>query len=376
MTGPTGEPAGPAGNARSASSVPLAGYGSAPGSASRCAWCWRRGGHGKRPGSRVTCHAECLRCADLRRLERLAAGEEPGAWAPGERRSAYALRYRGLLTVSKSGGGCPRGGHRGRPVLPSAWLSSDAPACADDGVQVVSVRPSAPVKGAARREATGRKDSAASHSERPVARARRAKAQQLVDRLAAEGRVRFAEGSHPNARSQRPKAGAPAVRLLTQLSSLQLAVAAHRINEKVSACFQSCGQGFVQLSPGAVHPMGIDIELCERRLRRCHSAPAPDESAAVPGRAKTARITNVVNVVSESCGALWLSARPLVLRRCAGRTTESGLHRLSGAQPGWFLDTGDCCAGPVLLGFLGFLLLGGVWAAVSAVSLVSASKCV
>lgn len=37
-------------------------------------------------------------------LERLAAGEEPGAWAPGEWHSVYALRDRGLLTRSKSGG--------------------------------------------------------------------------------------------------------------------------------------------------------------------------------------------------------------------------------------------------------------------------------
>jgi hypothetical protein len=37
-------------------------------------------------------------------LERLVVREEPGAWAPGEWRSAYALRDRGLLTVSRGGG--------------------------------------------------------------------------------------------------------------------------------------------------------------------------------------------------------------------------------------------------------------------------------
>ncbi len=37
-------------------------------------------------------------------LERLAAGEEhPAAWSPGDWRSAYALRDRGLLGVSRSG---------------------------------------------------------------------------------------------------------------------------------------------------------------------------------------------------------------------------------------------------------------------------------
>ncbi|QUW90061.1 hypothetical protein KE639_01237 [Streptomyces sp. V17-9] len=38
-------------------------------------------------------------------LERLAAGEEhPAAWAPGEWRSAYALRDRGLLRINRGGG--------------------------------------------------------------------------------------------------------------------------------------------------------------------------------------------------------------------------------------------------------------------------------
>lgn len=38
-------------------------------------------------------------------LERLAAGEEhPAAWAPGDWRSAYALRDRGLLRISRGGG--------------------------------------------------------------------------------------------------------------------------------------------------------------------------------------------------------------------------------------------------------------------------------
>ncbi|MFF9773555.1 hypothetical protein ACF1HJ_07745 [Streptomyces sp. NPDC013978] len=113
-------------------------------------------------------------------------------------------------------------------------------------------------------------ESSASYGERPVARARRAKARELVERLLAEGHVRFAhaddgeiaewrrvvnyakrhgmepegkriekvpyglvglefflaERPHPNARSQRPKTGASAVRVPTRLASLHPVVAA------------------------------------------------------------------------------------------------------------------------------------------------------
>ncbi|WP_235192893.1 hypothetical protein [Streptomyces viridochromogenes] len=113
-------------------------------------------------------------------------------------------------------------------------------------------------------------ESSASYDERPVARARRAKARELVDRLVVEGHVRFphaddeetaewrrvvnyakrhgmepegkriekvpyglrglefflAEGPHPNARSQRPKADASTVRVPTRLASLHPVVAA------------------------------------------------------------------------------------------------------------------------------------------------------
>ncbi|MET7716429.1 hypothetical protein [Streptomyces sp. NPDC005407] len=133
----------------------------------------------------------------------------------------------------------------------------DDPAFADDGESLVPSEPSTP------------------YSERPVARARRVKAQELVQRLVAEGYVRFAdpdddevaewrrvvnyakrhgmepeckriekvpygrlglefflaEGPHPNARSQRPGATASGVPVPSRLASLHPIVAALRDDE-------------------------------------------------------------------------------------------------------------------------------------------------
>ncbi|MEU3373517.1 hypothetical protein ABZ734_24025 [Streptomyces sp. NPDC006660] len=113
------------------------------------------------------------------------------------------------------------------------------------------------------------------YSERPVARARRAKAQELIERLVADGRVRIAEpdddevaewrrvvnyakrhglepagrriekvphggpglelfladGSHPNARSQRPKAAGEAIPVPARLGHLHPVVAALKDDE-------------------------------------------------------------------------------------------------------------------------------------------------
>jgi hypothetical protein len=114
------------------------------------------------------------------------------------------------------------------------------------------------------------------YSERPVARARRAKAQELIERLVAEGRVRIAnpdddevaewrrvvnyakrhglepagkriekvpyggpglemilaEGPHPNARSQRPKAGEDPVPVPSRLGNLHPIVTALKDDER------------------------------------------------------------------------------------------------------------------------------------------------
>ncbi|MFE7609778.1 hypothetical protein [Streptomyces celluloflavus] len=105
----------------------------------------------------------------------------------------YALRDRGLMTVSKSG----RDAHAEVTETDRFHLRHgrrpEDPVLADDGVQVVSVGPSAPMNGGDRREVTGQRYSPTPYSERPIERARRAKAQELVDRLFAEGRFLLAD---------------------------------------------------------------------------------------------------------------------------------------------------------------------------------------
>ncbi|WP_343240084.1 hypothetical protein [Streptomyces sp. SID12488] len=208
-------------------------------------------------------------------LERLAAGEEPGAWAPGEWRSAHALRDRGLLTISRSGGDVRiEVTEAGRFYLRHGHHPDD-PAVADVGVHGVSAEPVAPAKGGGQRGVTSRKRSLTPYSERPVARARQAKARELIERLVAEGRVRLVdpgddevaewrrvvdcakrhgleppgkriekagfgarglelrlvEGSHPNSRSQRPKDDASVVPVPARPSALHPAVVALKDDE-------------------------------------------------------------------------------------------------------------------------------------------------
>ncbi|WP_251061420.1 hypothetical protein [Streptomyces sp. ISL-100] len=209
-------------------------------------------------------------------LVRLANGGDPTTWTPGDWRSAYALRDRGLLRV----------GRRGREVHAEVTEAGrfylrhghhpDDPAFTDGGVQAVSAGTSAPATDSRRRGSTGRTRSPTPYSERPVARARRAKARELVERLVAERRVRLAEpdddevaewrrvvdyakrhglepqgkriekvrfgahgvemflaeGPHPNSRSQKPKADASTVPVPKRLSPLHPAVAALRDDEE------------------------------------------------------------------------------------------------------------------------------------------------
>jgi hypothetical protein len=122
-------------------------------------------------------------------LERVAAGEEPGAWSPGDWRSAYALRDRGLLAVGRAGGhGRAEVTEAGRFYVRLGHHPED-PAFEGGGAQEVSAGPPASTRADGRREDARRKRSPTPYSERPIARARRAKAQELVQRLVAEGRV-------------------------------------------------------------------------------------------------------------------------------------------------------------------------------------------
>jgi hypothetical protein len=200
-------------------------------------------------------------------LKRLAAGEDPAAWAPGDWRSAHALRDRGLLTLRRSGGKVhAEVTDAGRFYLRHGH-HPDHPGFADSGAQAVS---------AGQRGSKGRRRSPMSRSERPVARARRTQAVELVERLVAEGRIRvveldddeiaewrrvvdyakrhglepqgkrmektrfgargleifLAEGPHPNSRNQRSKGDPSAVPVPTRLSSPHPAVAALRDDEE------------------------------------------------------------------------------------------------------------------------------------------------
>ncbi|MCW8095822.1 hypothetical protein OG288_12205 [Streptomyces tauricus] len=108
-------------------------------------------------------------------LHRLAAGEDSGDWEPGEWRSAYALRDRGLLAIRRGEDGThPQVTDAGTFYLRNGY------------------HPEHPVHGEiAAADATGEKPSTGRtpYSERPIARARRAKVTELVERLVAEGRV-------------------------------------------------------------------------------------------------------------------------------------------------------------------------------------------
>lgn len=209
-------------------------------------------------------------------LDRLAAGEDPVAWLPGEWRSAYALRDRGLLKVR-------RGDEEVHVEVTEAGRfyllhgrHPDDPAFADSGHQTASAGTEPSAAGAGRRGSTGRRRTPMPYSERSVARARRAKAMELVERLAAEGRFRLAEpdddevaewrrvvdyakrhglephgkriekarfgarglemfladGPHPNSRSQKPKGDVSVVPVPTRLSSVHPAVAVLRDDEE------------------------------------------------------------------------------------------------------------------------------------------------
>ncbi|WP_371603456.1 hypothetical protein OG345_21825 [Streptomyces sp. NBC_01220] len=193
-------------------------------------------------------------------LGRLANGKESEAWDPGEFRSAYALRDRGLVTIKRSGGEVDSQVTKAGTFYIQHGHHPDDPAHAGE-------------KKTAEGEAAGGTRSA-SYADRPVALARRTKAKKLIERLVTDRRVTFTEpddatvtewrrvidyakrhslvpegkrierlrmwnrnlqislveGPHPNSRRQRP-GEAPLVHVPTQLRSPHLVVAALRDDE-------------------------------------------------------------------------------------------------------------------------------------------------
>ncbi|MFF8269437.1 hypothetical protein ACF059_18880 [Streptomyces sp. NPDC016562] len=194
-------------------------------------------------------------------LDRLASGkesEEP--WDPGEFRTAYALRDRGLVTIKRSGGEVEAQVTEAGTFYIQHGHHPDDPAHAGE-------------EKTAKGKATGGTRSA-SYADRPVALARRAKAKELIERLVTDRRATFTkpddatvtewrrvidyakrhrlipegkrieslrmwnrdlqislvEGPHPNSLRQRPDE-APPVHVPTQLRSPHPVVAALRDDE-------------------------------------------------------------------------------------------------------------------------------------------------
>ncbi|GFH77445.1 MULTISPECIES: hypothetical protein [Streptomyces diastaticus group] len=194
-------------------------------------------------------------------LGRLANGkesEEP--WDPGEFRTAYALRDRGLVTIKRSGSEVDAKVTEAGTFYIEHGHHPDDPAHAGENKIV-------------RDKAAGGTRSA-SYADRPVALARRAKAKELIERLVADRRVTFTKpddatvtewrrvidyakrhslipegkrieslrmwnrdlqislvaGPHPNSLRQRPDE-APPVHVPTQLRSPHPVVAALRDDE-------------------------------------------------------------------------------------------------------------------------------------------------
>lgn len=147
---------------------------------------------------------ETLNERQLTLLKKVAEGEDPGAQDPGMRRSAYALRDRGLVTVSRRRGEwqaqvteagtfyLERGHHPDHPTRGSAVADgSTAQATVATGKGCGS-KTAATTTGESKRTTTRTKPRTP-YSERPIPVARRAQATKLVERLVAEGSVVISE---------------------------------------------------------------------------------------------------------------------------------------------------------------------------------------
>lgn len=105
----------------------------------------------------------------------LASGKESEAWDPGEFRTAYALRDRGLVTIKRSGGEVDAQVTEAGTFYVQHGHHPDDPAHTKER------------KAAKGKEAGSTRS--ASYADRPVALARRTKAKKLIERLVTDSRV-------------------------------------------------------------------------------------------------------------------------------------------------------------------------------------------
>lgn len=110
-------------------------------------------------------------------LGRLANGKESEDWDPGEFRTAYALRDRGLVTIKRSGGEVDAQVTEAGTFYIQHGHHPDDPAHAEEE------------KAAKGKAAAGTRS--ASYADRPVALARRAKVKALIEQLVTDRRVTF-----------------------------------------------------------------------------------------------------------------------------------------------------------------------------------------
>ncbi|MGW1914311.1 hypothetical protein ACWCQS_27185 [Streptomyces sp. NPDC002076] len=136
-------------------------------------------------------------------LRDIADGKDPSAQDPGMRRSTYALRDRGLVTVSRQGGGwqtqvteagqfyLKRGHHPEHPTLGGdPGEASKTSVTVATGTGRDSKTTTTPRR---RRGTTAQKKPPTPYSERPIPAARRAQATKLVERLIAERHIVISE---------------------------------------------------------------------------------------------------------------------------------------------------------------------------------------
>ncbi|MGW8951526.1 hypothetical protein [Streptomyces sp. NPDC055709] len=143
---------------------------------------------------------KALNGRQLTLLRHIAAGEDPGAQDPGMRRTTYALRDRGLVTVSRRGGGwraqvteagrfyLEHGHHPEHPTLGATLADESTTPVAVATSRGRGSKTRSATVGESKRTTTHKKPPAP-YKDRSLPAARRAQAAKLVERLVAERQV-------------------------------------------------------------------------------------------------------------------------------------------------------------------------------------------